>query len=441
MFSQQRFALTQQRLDRNRQCAKRNTQGEYLLRRLLSCGRCGLAHGVWNNGRYAYYRCKGMDVLVMRGRRKPGRARQIPTDRLDPLVWADVCAVLSEPTVLQDALHRAHAGNLSGDERAAQLRDLHRRMVQLERQIQRLVDAYEAEALTLDELRARRARLEERLAGLRRDEQRHRAESSREAQVEVVAGRIEEFRAAVAQGLEHATFAQKRALVELLIERVIVDAPDMEIRYVIPLSGLARRNGVLRPRHFERVVGPDLSPVLWWERQIRQHLVLGLVQQLSHAREARPQLIGHTAPLLTSGGGIRLDEHGADRGRDHLLGAFGHQAQRISHEMRAASLPAGALEDRGDGAFETLVAIADHQLHASQTTRHPSAQEAQPEGAVLTGSDIHPEHFALAGRRIEPDRDDDRPVHHAVILPLFQVGGVVPTVRIDLIEFVGEVSL
>jgi hypothetical protein len=54
--------------------------------------------------------------------------------------------------------------------------------------------------------------LEERLAGLRRDEQRHRAESTQEAQVEVVAGRIEEFRAAVAQGLERATFAQKRAL-------------------------------------------------------------------------------------------------------------------------------------------------------------------------------------------------------------------------------------
>ena len=34
--------------------ATRNTKGDYLLRCLLSCGRCGLAHHVWNNGRYAY---------------------------------------------------------------------------------------------------------------------------------------------------------------------------------------------------------------------------------------------------------------------------------------------------------------------------------------------------------------------------------------------------
>jgi hypothetical protein len=40
-----------------------------------------LAHNVWNNGRYAYCHCKGMDVLVMRGRRGPCRARQIPTER------------------------------------------------------------------------------------------------------------------------------------------------------------------------------------------------------------------------------------------------------------------------------------------------------------------------------------------------------------------------
>ncbi len=49
--------------------------------------------------------------------------------------------------------------------------------------------------------------------------------------------------------IEHASFAQRRTLVELLIDRVVVDGEDVEIRYVIPLSGAARRKRVLRPRY------------------------------------------------------------------------------------------------------------------------------------------------------------------------------------------------
>ena len=53
--------------------------------------------------------------------------------------------------------------------------------------------------------------------------------------------------------------------------------------------------------------------------------------------------------------------------------------------MRAAALPAGALEHRGNGAFEALVAVADNQLHASQATCH------QPESG-RPGECVRPAH-------------------------------------------------
>ncbi len=115
--------------------------------------------------------------------------------------------------------------------------------------IERLVDAYQAEALTLDELQTRRSQLEIRLAEVIRDDQVLEAETVQRDHLQNVAARVEDFRAAVADGLERASFAQRRALVELLIDRVVVDGPDVEIRYVIPLSGSARRQGVLRPRY------------------------------------------------------------------------------------------------------------------------------------------------------------------------------------------------
>jgi site-specific DNA recombinase len=244
-----RFELAQQRLQRNQQWATRNTRGEYLLRRLLSCRWCALAMNVWNNGRYAYYRCRGMDVLTNRGRREPCHARQIPTSRIDALVWDDLRQLLSEPAVLHDAVQRFRDSWLSGEERQAHRRELRRRRAQIQHRIERLVDAYQAEALTLEELQTRRGQLETRLAELTHDEQVLEAEAVQRDHLQSLATHVEDFRAVISEGLEHADFSQRRALVELLIDRVVVDGQDVEIRYVIPLSGAARKKGVLRPRY------------------------------------------------------------------------------------------------------------------------------------------------------------------------------------------------
>jgi len=47
---------------------------------------------------------------------------------------------------------------------------------------------------------------------------------------------VEEFCRRVQRGLADATFEQRRQLVELLIDRVVVTDEQVEIRYVIPTS-------------------------------------------------------------------------------------------------------------------------------------------------------------------------------------------------------------
>ena len=51
-----------------------------------------------------------------------------------------------------------------------------------------------------------------------------------------LAASIMDFCSRVQIGLENATFDQKRKLVELLIDRVVVRDANVEIRYVIPTS-------------------------------------------------------------------------------------------------------------------------------------------------------------------------------------------------------------
>lgn len=48
---------------------------------------------------------------------------------------------------------------------------------------------------------------------------------------------VEDYCWRVGEGLAGASFEQKRRLVELLIDRVIITEAEVEVRYVIPTSG------------------------------------------------------------------------------------------------------------------------------------------------------------------------------------------------------------
>ncbi len=59
-----------------------------------------------------------------------------------------------------------------------------------------------------------------------------------------------------------------------------------------------------------------------------------------------------------------LGEDRADGGGDHLAVAFADLRQHVAHEVHAAALPRGALEDGADGVGEATVGVADDQLDA-----------------------------------------------------------------------------
>ena len=243
------FAAAQDRLARNRAWSPRKTKGDYLLRRRASCRRCGRAERVGNNGRYAYSRCVPRPGDPANGHAERCRGQSLPTDILDAAVWADLGQVLTDPAVLAVAVRRAQAGWLSDDARTARQHELQQRRATLDRQRQRLIDAYTAEAITLEELQSRVRSLDARLADLAREEQQVAASAEQQAQIAVLATRVEAFRASIIQGLDQATFARRRELVELLIDRVLVDGDQVEIRYIIPFGGTTDRKVALQSGH------------------------------------------------------------------------------------------------------------------------------------------------------------------------------------------------
>jgi site-specific DNA recombinase len=237
IVSEETFARVQAKLDTNQQTAARNTRHEYLLRALVSCGVCRLSCVLRRTqAGYRYYLCRGRTDALRVAQGQRCSARYVPAEQLDELVWADLCALLTDPAQVAHALRRARGGAWLPQELQARQTTIRQALGQLERQQQRLLDAYLAEVVGLAELERKRQELDRRRATLATQQRQLDAVAEQRLELDAVAGGIEAFCRTVRAGLATATFTQRRLLVELLIDRVVVTDGEVEIRYVLPTS-------------------------------------------------------------------------------------------------------------------------------------------------------------------------------------------------------------
>jgi site-specific DNA recombinase len=233
------FDRVQEKLAHNQQCsARNNTHFPYLLRALVSCGQCRLgttARTLLPSGP-AYYVCQGRSNALRVAQGQRCTARYIPAHALDDLVWQDLCTLLLEPEHLTAALGRAHGGHWLPQDLQARQATLRQALAQLDTSQQRLLDAYLAGVLTLPIFERKRHELTRRQEALQSQQRQLDAVAHQHITLSAVAESLEAFCAQVRDGLQAATFEQRRALVELLIDRVIVTDGDVEIRYVFPTA-------------------------------------------------------------------------------------------------------------------------------------------------------------------------------------------------------------
>src|SRR4051794_322972 len=246
-------------LARNAALASRNSKRhDYLLRCLLTCGGCGLAMvGTTRptpGGERRYYRCGGKDC-VRTGRAQPCPRACVDGEALERAVWSHLRDLLADPERLT-AQFRHFAAEI--DRNASREQGPERRLMArrdgLRRADARLLDAYQAEVISLDELTERRRR---QLAGLRRalecQLEQQRDLRWQRAKAQAVLTDLSAFCERVRGRLDKASFAEKQAVLQLVVERVIVHESSLEIRHVIPLhspppgrGGFAEPNGRLR---------------------------------------------------------------------------------------------------------------------------------------------------------------------------------------------------
>ena len=186
--------------------------------------------------RHRSYSCTGKLPALFSHREQKCPSRLSPAERLDELVWSDLCALLSHPEQIAQALARARGGQWLPQALQARQQGLRRGQVSLQQQLERLTDAYLAGVVPLAEYQRRRSELERRRQELEQQAGHLEAQADRQNELATLANAAGAFCERVRQGLAGATFEQKRALVELLIDRVIVTDGEVEIRYVMPTA-------------------------------------------------------------------------------------------------------------------------------------------------------------------------------------------------------------
>ena len=249
LIGEEQYALAQELLVRNSRLSPRNTRRPSLLQGILVCRACG--HSYYRTSTrskagivHHYYRCSGADGF----RRPEGRvcnARQVRIDEVDEPVWAQVLALLEHPELIQAEIERRLA-TLRAEHPASHRRDgLQRDLTRAQNALRRLIDGYQEQLITLEELRTRMPELRRREATLRAeldvlDTEVHDAETYLK-----LTETLDAFRSRLTANAEKLTIEQRQEIVRLVVNEVLLGDDDITVRHSIPIPTGGQPGGSL----------------------------------------------------------------------------------------------------------------------------------------------------------------------------------------------------
>jgi site-specific DNA recombinase len=266
LITDEQHALAQQLLERNSRLSPRNTRKPSLLQGILVCRRCG--HSYYRSSTrsktghvHHYYRCSGADSF----RRPEGRvcaARPVRIEEVDEPVWTQVLALLENPELIKTEIER-RLHTLRAEHPATRGRDgLQRDLTRAQNALRRLIDGYQEQLITLEELRARTPELRRRETTLRAeldalDAQLHDAENYLK-----LTETLDAFRARVSTNAKTLSIEQRQEIVRLVVREVLLGEDHVTVRHSIPVPTNGQPGGSLLHSQRLRSMDHEQQPLL-----------------------------------------------------------------------------------------------------------------------------------------------------------------------------------
>src|ERR1700719_2092556 len=247
LVSEEIFALAQEQLEKNKHHSPRRTIEPTLLQGMLVCEQCGYALYRASTRtckqRLHYYRCLGSDGY----RRLKGPVctnRPLRQDALDEFVWKEIIRLLDDPTLVQSEIDRRREAARNADPLRKREEELRREEARLEKNGERLINAYQEGLVTLAQLRQRMPELRKQAQAVEAELQSLEMAAADQAKYLQLAESLAAFRSKLRLRAETLDIRERQQILRLLVKEVLVNANTITIRHSIPVPG---SNGTTRP--------------------------------------------------------------------------------------------------------------------------------------------------------------------------------------------------
>ena len=239
IVSSELFQAVQEQLAENRQRRRQRQNGpRYLLQGLVVCSLCGYGfHGrsfppprKGGKGLF-YYRCSS-GCAPHRTGLAICRNSVVRGEELDQAVWAEVCALLENPSRVQEEYDR-RLQKADAKESVNLLNGLKVQGEKVSRSMARLIDSYAEGLIGKEEFEPRIKRLKQRVAELTEQTEQLADEQSQQGELQLLIGQLEEFAKQVEQGLESVDLLTRREIIRAVVRQIEVEAEQIRVVFKV----------------------------------------------------------------------------------------------------------------------------------------------------------------------------------------------------------------
>ena len=208
----------------------------------MSCHKCGYAFSrtstLTSARKLHYYRCIGSEGWRNLAARCTN-GRFVRQDLLDQIVWAEVIRLLEDPTLIQQELDRRLVAARASIRQSNASKPWSENCTRVGKSIERLLNAYQEELVSLEQLRERMPALRQREQALRAELQAIADQANDRAMFLRLAERSRRS-SPTAQRRRHADVLERQRIVRLVVKEVLIGEDTIVIRRRLPRRAVAR---------------------------------------------------------------------------------------------------------------------------------------------------------------------------------------------------------